>query len=66
MASDQKEYKELSCKDFRSECDFTARAETEEELMSKCQAHACSAHNKCDTSARSREKIKAHIRDVRL
>ncbi len=56
--------KELSCKDFRSDCDFTARAATEEELLKKCQQHACSAHGKCDDSPRSREKMRSRIKDA--
>ncbi len=58
------EYKELSCKDFRSDCDFSARAKTEEELMGMCQEHACNAHGKCTDSPEGREKIKSRIRDV--
>jgi predicted small metal-binding protein len=60
----EKEYKELSCKDFRSDCDFSIRAETEEEVLNKCREHACSSHGKCDDSPRTREKIKSRIRDV--
>ena len=33
MAYHDKEYKQLSCRDFGAECDFMARAETEEEVM---------------------------------
>jgi len=64
MASQNKEYKELSCKDFRSNCDFTARAENEEEVLMKCRVHACSAHGKCETSPEAQARIKSHIRDV--
>jgi predicted small metal-binding protein len=56
--------KEIRCRDFRSDCDFTARAATEEELLKKCMVHACDAHSKCDDSAKSREKIKSRMRDV--
>ena len=61
---DAKKYKELSCKDFRSDCDFTVREKTEEALIEKCQEHACSAHSKCGDSPEGREKIKSRIRDV--
>jgi len=47
MADKQEAYKELSCKDFRSDCDFTIRAKTEEILLERCRKHACSAHDKC-------------------
>ena len=60
----EKEYRELSCKDFRSDCDFTVRAETDEEILSKCQEHACSAHSKCSDSPETREKIKSRIKVV--
>ena len=29
MAKELEEYKELSCRDFRSDCDFTIRPETQ-------------------------------------
>ena len=58
------EYKEISCKDFRPDCDFTARAKTENELFDKCEEHACNAHGKCGTSASGRDKMRSHIRDV--
>ena len=66
MATDSKEYKELNCRDFRSDCNFTVRAETEEQVMKECELHACSAHGKCLTSPRIKEKIKSRIKDVRV
>lgn len=64
MTNDTKEYKELGCRDFRQDCDFSVRAKTEKEILNKCQAHVCSAHGKCSTSSEMREKIRSHIRDV--
>jgi predicted small metal-binding protein len=64
METDSKKYRELSCKDFRSDCDFTARAESEQEVLEMCQAHACSAHNKCSNSPSSQDRIRSRIRDV--
>jgi predicted small metal-binding protein len=64
METDSKKYKELSCKDFRSDCSFTARAESEQEVLKMCQEHACSSHNKCSTSSASQDRIRSHIRDV--
>ena len=66
MASDAKEYKELTCKDFRADCDFMVRAKTEDELMRYCRDHACSVHGKCGDSPESREKIKSRIKNVFL
>ncbi|MGZ3538703.1 MAG: DUF1059 domain-containing protein [Thermodesulfobacteriota bacterium] len=66
MAYQRKELKELSCKDFRSDCDFTIRAQTEKEVLNKCGEHACSAHNKCNVSPEVTEKIKSRIRQVQM
>jgi predicted small metal-binding protein len=60
----EKGEKELSCRDFRQDCDFTVRAKTEKEILNKCQVHACSAHGKCSTSPEMREKIRSRIRNV--
>ena len=64
MADKQEVYKELSCKDFRSDCDFTIRAKTEDVLLERCRKHACSAHDKCDVTPP--EKVKSRIRDIRI
>jgi len=64
MAHRTKGDKELGCRDFRQDCDFTVRAKSEEEILSKCRVHACSAHGRCSTSPEMREKIRSHIRDV--
>ena len=64
MANESSQQKELSCKDFRQDCDFTVRASTEREILNKCQAHVCSAHGKCSVSPEMREKIRSHIRNV--
>jgi predicted small metal-binding protein len=37
-------YKELSCKDFRGDCDFTVWAETEGEILMKCREHFYDVH----------------------
>jgi predicted small metal-binding protein len=64
VAFDSKEYKELSCRDFKADCDFMVRAETADEVVNYCQQHACNSHGKCASSSESREKIKSHIRSV--
>jgi predicted small metal-binding protein len=64
MATNLKQYKELSCRDFRSDCGFMVRAGTSEELMKVCQEHACSTHGKCGSSPEGREKIKSRMKDV--
>ena len=64
MAIHPKQYKELSCKDFRSDCSFMVRAETSEELMRYGLEHSCNHHGKCDSSPESIKKTKSHIKDV--
>ncbi len=66
MATHTKQYKELTCKSFRSDCNFMIRAETSEELMRYGMEHACNVHGKCDSSPESMEKAKSHIKDVWL
>ncbi len=66
MEEKQKELKELGCKDFKSECDFSIRAEKEEEILDRCQEHACSVHGKCDDSPNTRERIRSRIRTVQV
>ncbi len=56
--------KELSCRDFRQDCDFTVRAKSEEDILDKCRVHACNTHGKCNDSPEIREKIRSHIREV--
>jgi len=64
MTTHSKQYKELTCKNFRSDCDFLIRAETSEELMRYSMEHACNVHGKCDSSPESMEKVKSRIKDV--
>ncbi len=64
MNAKQKLYKQLSCRDFRPDCDFKAQANTEEELMKKCEEHACSVHSRCESSPRGREKMRSRMKDV--
>lgn len=64
MASNSKQYKELTCKSFRSDWNFMIRAETSEEGMRYGQEHACNVHGKCEGSPESMEKMKSRIEDV--
>jgi predicted small metal-binding protein len=56
------QYKELSCTDFRLDCDYTVRSKNADEILEKCEVHACDAHGKCGSSPEIREKIKSRIR----
>ena len=66
MVCHDKEYKQLSCRDFGAECDFMARAETEEEVMKYGYEHSCSVHSKCGISSETYKKMKSHIKNVRM
>jgi predicted small metal-binding protein len=66
MATHVKEYKQLSCRDFKADCDFMVRAETVDEVAKYCQEHACSVHGKCGASPEIANKIKARVKDVWL
>jgi len=56
--------KAVSCRDVGADCDFEARADTEEELMRKLAQHAREGHNMHEIPQELRDKIKAHIREV--
>jgi len=64
MTGKTKGDKELGCRDFRQDCDFSVRAKSEDEILDRCREHACKAHGKCDDSAETREKIRSRIRSV--
>jgi len=64
MEGHSRRYKELTCKNFGSDCNFMIRAETFEELMRHSLEHACNVHGKCDSSPESMEKIESRIKDV--
>ncbi len=64
MAHHTKGDKELGCRDFRQDCDFSVRAKSGDEILDRCREHACKAHGKCDGSAETREKIRSRIRAV--
>ena len=54
--------KTISCKDVGPDCDFTASAETEAELLQKVAAHA-SSHGIVEITPELIEKVKAAIKD---
>ncbi len=51
-----------ACKDLGVDCDWSASAETEEELWSKIRVHAIEAHNEkpYEYSAETKLWLKAH------
>ena len=66
MAYRSKLYKQLSCKDFGADCDFTVRAKTEEEVMEHGYAHSCKVHSKCESSHETDERMRSIINNVWL
>ena len=55
--------KVVRCRDVGVDCDFEARAETEEEILKKCAAHASADHNMTEIPLAMVEKIREAIRD---
>ncbi|MCW6159792.1 MAG: DUF1059 domain-containing protein [Candidatus Micrarchaeales archaeon] len=56
--------KAFACKDIGMSCGFKARADSEEELMSKIAAHAKKAHGMATIDAATMAKVKAAIREA--
>ena len=55
--------KSISCKDVGMDCDFTAHAETMEELMQAAAAHAKEAHGLDAIPAELMPMVHAAVRD---
>jgi predicted small metal-binding protein len=56
--------KSISCKDVGMDCDFTAKADTLEELMQAAAAHAKEAHGLDSIPAEMMPAVQAAVRDV--
>ncbi len=61
---DQKEYRELRCRDGGTNCEFLVRAETEEEVLSLAGEHACRIHGVCEMTLELRSKMKSLMKSV--
>jgi len=64
MMMNQKEYRELSCRDTGADCDFMVRAETPEEVISLASEHGCRVHNICEITPEARDQMKSLMRSV--
>ena len=53
----------LRCKDVGMDCDFVARAETEEEILKKAAEHAETTHNMKEIPEEVLAKVRAAILD---
>ena len=56
--------KSLSCADAGKECDWSATAQTEEELMAKATEHVKEFHKDIQVTPELAEKIKSLMKDV--
>ena len=56
--------KQLHCSDVMPECDFTAQAETEDELMKVVVQHAREVHGVEEVTPELQQKVAAAVRDV--
>ena len=56
--------KSISCADVGAECGWSATAETEEDLLAKCEAHAKEEHQGMEITPELVAKIKSHIKDI--
>jgi len=55
--------KALRCRDVGMDCDFVARAETEEEILKKAAEYAASAHDMKEIPEEVLARVRAAIRD---
>ena len=55
--------KVIRCRDVGMDCDFEARAETEEEILKQVAEHAGTTHNMTEISEDVLAKVRAAIKD---
>ncbi len=55
--------KTVSCRDVGMDCDFVAKGNSEEEIMSQVSDHARTDHNMNEIPAEVRDKVRASIHD---
>ncbi len=55
--------KVLRCSDIGMDCDFVARAETEEEILQQAAEHAAATHGMEEIPANVLAKVRAVIHD---
>jgi len=61
-----REYRQLSCRDAGSDCDFLVRAKTEDELLEVVAAQGARMHGLKEISPDLKSKIKSAIRTVSI
>lgn len=55
--------KTVNCRDVGVDCDFVARGETVDDVLSQCGEHARTAHGYADVPPELVDKVKAAIRE---
>lgn len=55
--------KTVSCRDVGADCDFVARGNSEDEVMSQVEEHARTAHSMSPVPDEVRDKVRAAIHD---
>ena len=55
--------KTVSCRDVGMDCDFVARGNSEEEILTQCADHARREHNMNEIPAEVRDQVRAAIRE---
>jgi predicted small metal-binding protein len=55
--------KVLRCRDVGMDCDFVARADSEEEILKKAAEHAAETHNMKEIPEAVLSQVRAAIRD---
>ncbi len=55
--------KTVSCRDVGSDCDFVARGDSEEEILSQVAEHARKEHNMNEIPTEVRDQVLAAIHD---
>jgi predicted small metal-binding protein len=55
--------KVINCRDVGVDCDFSARGETEEDVIRQCAEHAKSDHGMNEIPAEMAEKVRAAMHD---
>jgi predicted small metal-binding protein len=55
--------KSVSCRDVGMDCDFVAKGDTEEEILSQCAEHARTDHNMPEITEDVRDRVRMAIRD---
>jgi len=55
--------KVLRCRDIGMDCDFVARADSEEEILKKAAEHAATTHDMKEIPEEVLSQVRASIRD---